>query len=125
MYKLSLRRSFIARHFLFGGDWGAENYPNSHQYLLELQLEGPQLDQHGYLYDIVEVEKYISQITGYYAEKMLNDLPEFEGLNPSLENFARIICSSLAQLLKSATLAAIEVRLWENETAWAAYRVEF
>ena len=40
MYTLAVRRDFIARHFLIGGDWGAENFPNSHHYVLELQLEG-------------------------------------------------------------------------------------
>src|SRR5918993_508802 len=53
MYTLGIKRNFIARHFLVGGDWGAENLPNSHHYVLELQLTGKELDQHGYLVDIV------------------------------------------------------------------------
>ena len=53
MYTLGIKRNFIARHFLIGGDWGAENLPNSHHYVLELQLAGKELDQHGYLVDIV------------------------------------------------------------------------
>ena len=32
MYTLGIKRDFIARHFLIGGDWGAENLPNSHHY---------------------------------------------------------------------------------------------
>ena len=40
MYTLAVRRDFIARHFLIGGDWGPENFPNSHHYILELQLKG-------------------------------------------------------------------------------------
>src|SRR6185503_12769297 len=59
MYKLGVKRDFIARHFLIGGDWGAENLPNSHHYILELQLAGKELDQHGYLVDIVDVEKHL------------------------------------------------------------------
>ena len=51
MYTLGVRRDFIARHFLIGGDWGPENYPNSHHYVLELQLKGKELNQHGYLVD--------------------------------------------------------------------------
>ena len=59
MYTLGVRRDFIARHFLIGGDWGSENFPNSHHYILELQLEGRELDQHGYLVDILDVEKHL------------------------------------------------------------------
>ena len=98
MYTLGVRRDFIARHFLIGGDWGPENFPNSHHYVLELQLEGRQLDQHGYLVDIVDVEKHLDEIVNYYKEQMLNDKPEFAGLNPSIEHFARILATSLSDV---------------------------
>lgn len=124
MYTLAVRRNFIARHFLIGGDWGPENFPNSHHYILELQLEGGELDQHGYLVDIVDVEKHLDELIVYYKEKMLNDLPEFKGLNPSLEHFARILASSLSAQIKAENLTTLKVILWENEGAWAAFSVE-
>jgi 6-pyruvoyltetrahydropterin/6-carboxytetrahydropterin synthase len=121
MYTLGVKRDFIARHFLIGGDWGAENLPNSHHYVLELQLEGQELDQHGYLVDIVEVEKHLDELVAYYAEEMLNEKPEFLGLNPSLEHFARILATSLQEHIHAPNISAIKVVLWENESAWAAY----
>jgi 6-pyruvoyltetrahydropterin/6-carboxytetrahydropterin synthase len=124
MYTLGVKRNFIARHFLIGGDWGPENFPNSHHYVLELRLEGKQLDQHGYLVDIVDVEKHLDESVNYYKEEMLNDKPEFAGLNPSLEHFARILATSLSERIQAANISAIQVVLWENEAAWAAYRVE-
>jgi len=124
MYTLGVKREFIARHFLIGGDWGPENYPNSHHYILELQLEGRELDQHGYLVDIVEVEKHLDEIVNYYREQMLNDKPEFAGLNPSIENFSRILASSLSERIQAKNIAALKIVLWENESAWAAYRVK-
>jgi 6-pyruvoyltetrahydropterin/6-carboxytetrahydropterin synthase len=124
MYTLAVRRSFIARHFLIGGDWGPENFPNSHHYVLELQLQGPELDHHGYLVDIVDVEKHLDGLIDYYKEKMMNDLPEFKGLNPSLEHFTRILCTALNERIKAANITTLKVILWENETAWAAYSVD-
>ena len=123
MYTLCVRRDFIARHFLIGGDWGAENFPNSHHYVLELQLEGSELDQHGYLVDIVDVEKHLDDIVNYFKEQMLNDKPEFAELNPSIEHFARILATSLSERIKATNISAVKVVLWENESAWAAYRV--
>ena len=73
MYALAIRRDFIARHYLIGGDWGPENYPNSHHYVLELQLEGAELDAHGYLVDIVDVESALGALVTHYAESMLNE----------------------------------------------------
>ena len=124
IYALGARRDFVARHFLIGGDWGPENFPNSHHYILELQLEGRELDQHGYLVDIVDVEKHLDEIVDYYKEQMLNDKPEFAGLNPSIEHFARILATSLSERIKAANISIVKVVLWENESAWAAYKVE-
>ena len=124
MYTLGVRRDFIARHFLIGGDWGAENYPNSHHYILELQLDGNELDEHGYLCDIMDVEKHLDEILNYYKEQMLNDKPEFNGLNPSIEHFARILATSLSERITEKNISALKVVLWENESAWAAYSVD-
>jgi len=124
MYTLAVRRSFIARHFLIGGDWGPENFPNSHHYVLELQLSGDQLDQHGYLVDIVDVEKHLDELVAHYKEQMLNELPEFAGLNPSIEHFARILCTTLDEKIQAANINKVKVVLWENEIAWVSYCVE-
>ena len=58
MYSLGMRREFRARHSLIGGDWGAENSEHAHRYRMELVLEALNLDRHGYLVDIVEVEGF-------------------------------------------------------------------
>ncbi|HRQ22588.1 MAG TPA: 6-carboxytetrahydropterin synthase [Anaerolineales bacterium] len=124
MYTLGVRREFIARHYLIGGDWGPENFPNSHHYILELQLEGVDLDRHGYLVDIVDVEKHLDDVVGYYKEQMLNDKPEFAGLNPSIEHFARILATALSERITAKNIAGLKVVLWEHENAWAAFRIQ-
>ena len=124
MYTLGVRREFIARHFLIGGDWGAENFPNSHHYILELQLQGTELDQHGYLVDIVDVEQHLDEIVGYYKEQMLNEKPEFAGLNPSIEHFSQILATTLSDRINAKNISMVKVVLWEHQNAWAAYSVE-
>ena len=123
MYSLGVRREFIARHFLIGGDWGPENDPNSHHYTLELVLEGNALDQHGYLVDIVDVEKHLDDVVNYYKEQMLNDKPEFAGLNPSIEHFARILATTLNERIKAKNITGVKVVLWEHANAWAAFQI--
>ena len=124
MYTLGVRRDFIARHFLIGGDWGAENFPNSHHYVLELRLEGSELDQHGYLCDIVDVENHLDEVVGLYSEQMLNERPEFANLNPSIEHFARILATTLSERINEKNITTLKVVLWENDSAWAAYSVQ-
>jgi 6-pyruvoyltetrahydropterin/6-carboxytetrahydropterin synthase len=109
---------------LIGGDWGRENFPNSHHYVLELELDGDDLDAHGYLVDIVQVEKQLSALLEHYSEKMLNELPEFSSINPSLEHFARILAQTLNERIEASNISALKVRLWENDAAWAAFSVK-
>ncbi|MCB0289383.1 MAG: 6-carboxytetrahydropterin synthase [Calditrichaeota bacterium] len=122
MYTLAVKREFIAQHFLIGGDWGEENRLHSHHYVLEVRLEGRELDRHGYLVDIVDVEKALEGLVAYFKDRTLNELPEFAGLNPSVEHFTRICCQRLLEQIDHSRLEALTVKIWENEIAWAAYR---
>ena len=56
MYQLAITRDFIAQHYLIGGDWGRENEQHSHHYKVEVRVQQQDLDQHGYLIDIVDLE---------------------------------------------------------------------
>ena len=123
MYSVSVKRDFIAQHYLIGGDWGAENELHSHHYQAEVQLEGDTLDPHGYLVDIVDIEQSLNALVARYRDHILNDLPEFEGLNPSIEHLSRILCQAMAAQIQAKNLNAVTVKLWENEIAWAAYRL--
>ena len=123
-YAVAVRREFTARHYLIGGDWGAENQLHEHHYAVEIRLEGHQLDRHGYLIDIDAVTAALDEQVGRYRDKTLNSLSEFAGLNPSLEHLARIMGVALAASLDSH-LQGLAVRIWENEFAWAEYRKEF
>ena len=78
------------------------------------------LDDHGYLVDITVMEAFLDEVVGRHKDCMLNYLPEFSGLNPSIEHFARIICEDLAARLGRTTLESIAVRISENNTAWAS-----
>lgn len=124
MYSVAVKRDFIAQHYLIGGDWGAENELHSHHYQIEVQLDGAYLDQHGYLVDIVEIERNLEAVVNDYQDKTLNDLPQFAGINPSIEHFARTLCQSLSAAIEAPNISTITLKLWENEIAWAAYRLE-
>jgi 6-pyruvoyltetrahydropterin/6-carboxytetrahydropterin synthase len=74
--------------------------------------------------DIVDIEKNLEELVARYRDKTLNDLPEFAGLNPSIEHFSRIICQALVEKIKAPTLNVVKVKIWENDIAWAGYRQE-
>lgn len=121
MYQLAISRDFITQHFLVGGDWGRENQQHSHHYRVEVLIQSNQLDQHGYLIDMVDLEKALEEVIETYREHTLNDLPAFQGLNPSLEHFSRIFWEALNERLNLD--AAMTLKLWENETDWAGFSI--
>jgi 6-pyruvoyltetrahydropterin/6-carboxytetrahydropterin synthase len=124
MYRVAIRRHFEARHRLIGGDWGSENELHAHPYEVEVSLEGAQLDEHGYLVDITAIEASLDAILARIAGTTLNDLPEFAGLNPSIERLAQIFCRSVLADMVVPALSAVSVKVFESGNAWAACRRE-
>jgi 6-pyruvoyltetrahydropterin/6-carboxytetrahydropterin synthase len=116
-----VKKDFIASHYLVGGDWGSENLPHSHHYSLELMLEGSSLNKHNYLVDIVEVDAYLEELIATYRDRLLNEAPGFAGQNPSIELFAKILCTAMARRIPDQGISKVKVVLWENNFAWAGY----
>lgn len=90
-----------------------------------LRLEGDKLDEFGFLVNIVDVNQALEKIINRFQHKLLNDFEEFEGKNPTLEQFARVLGMALADDLMSWGLRAIELTLWEDPYGAASWRREF
>ncbi|OAI19192.1 6-pyruvoyl tetrahydropterin synthase [Methylomonas koyamae] len=125
MYSLAVTRDFIANHYLIGGDWGSENLPHAHHYVAEVRIQANTLDQHGYLVDIVAVEAALDNVLAEFRDQLLNDKPEFAGLNPSIEHFSRILCEKLLKGIEPPKPGNLRIKLWETPHCWAAYQREF
>jgi len=123
MYNLGVAREFTARHYLIGGDWGAENVEHSHRYRMELVLEKKDLDSHGFLVDIVEVERHLDEVVADFQGKTLNAIDAFAGVNPSIERLATLLQKIFRERLRSLQLDALTVKIWEDDIAWTSYRM--
>jgi 6-pyruvoyltetrahydropterin/6-carboxytetrahydropterin synthase len=119
MYTVAVQSEFIARHYMIGGDFGAENHPHSHRYRVEVRVSGDRLDRHGFVVDIDALSAGLETALAAVRESILNDLPEFAGLNPSIEHLARILYRKLSA--KTAQARDVCVTVWESNAAWASY----
>ena len=124
MYIVAVKKKFSALHFLVGGDCGAENENHTHHYEIEVLVEEKSLNEHGYLLDIDEIKSGLSRVTSYFRDKTLNELPEFHGINPSIEHLARVIHGMLFGRISDPRITTTQVRVWEDADAWASYREE-
>lgn len=121
MYKLKVGEEFVAQHYLTIPGCGPENEWHSHHFRVSILLKGEHLNEHGYLVDIVDVEDILDELISRYEDATLNDLPEFSGLNPSIEHFSRIFYNAFLDQLSADHLASVTVRIWEDEDTWASY----
>ena len=120
-YELTVSREFIAQHYLTVPDPGPEGEVNSHHFTVELRFSGPELGEYGYLVDIDAVESLLDDLEDRYRDTLLNDLPEFEGLNPSIEHFSRVFGDRVEDALSEPTPMRFTVRIWEDDTSRASH----
>jgi 6-pyruvoyltetrahydropterin/6-carboxytetrahydropterin synthase len=114
MYRLSVSRDFVAQHFLTVPNPGPEGEVHSHHFEVAVRLAGPVLVQFG-------VDDTLDELEARYRDALLNDLPEFEGLNPSVERFARLFGDRFVERVPTDVPTALTVRMWEDEDAWASH----
>lgn len=121
MYSVTVRRAFVAQHYLTVPDPGPEGELHSHAFTAEVRLEGPRLNEHGYLADIDAVSGTLESLVERYRDTTLNDRPEFEGVNPSVERFSRVLCERFRDECDFDAPERVAVRLREDDDAWAGY----
>jgi 6-pyruvoyltetrahydropterin/6-carboxytetrahydropterin synthase len=128
VYHIGLFRPFRALHFLIGGDWGPENNLHSHDYKVEWDLQGPDLDDDGFLLDLVAVEGLLDEALDEIRGRTLNDLTAFRGLNPSVERLSRFLSDRLLEQRPRwdprHRLRFSVVKVFENDSAWAAWSAD-
>lgn len=124
IYTLSLKENFKARHYLLPPREEQEGQPHIHHYKVGMELAGNKLNSQGYLVDILDVEKQLKQIITYFNDQLLNELPEFKNLNPSLEHLARVFYELIIKAFKETKLLALTVSVDEDWRARVSYRKE-
>ncbi|XVH31012.1 6-pyruvoyl trahydropterin synthase family protein [Haloferacaceae archaeon DSL9] len=121
MYAVSVRRSFIAQHYLTVPNPGPEGELHSHEFALAVEFEGSELDEYGYLVDIDDINDAMAAVIDEYQDTTLNDHEAFAGLNPSVEHFSRIVCEEIVDRAEPSVPERIRVTMWEGDEAYAAY----
>lgn len=121
MYSTTVLTDFVAQHYLTVPNPGPEGEPHSHHFEVELTFRGPELNEYDYLVDIDDAEAALGSLADRYRDELLNDLPEFEGYNPSVERFARVIFERVTGIVTDEAVAELAVTVWEDDTAAATY----
>jgi 6-pyruvoyltetrahydropterin/6-carboxytetrahydropterin synthase len=121
MFEVTIEETFAAGHALRNYRGKCENV-HGHNYRAEVALRGAELDSIGLLVDFVELKRVVHAVLDRMDHQWLNDFPPFDALNPSAENMAKYIYDEVsAALTTKEGVRVAAVRLWETDTASAAY----
>ena len=104
---------------------GPEGTRHSHAYRVQVEVTGPHLDDRGFLVNLSLMEKLLDEVLSRFRDRSLNDMSEFSGRVPTLENFCRVIWESMSALLRTEGLEEMTVTIWESPVASASYRQGF
>ncbi len=122
MYEVAIRRRFAAAHQLRGYRGKCEDL-HGHNWIVEVGVEGTELDDVGLLLDFKVLKNHVDDVLEQLDHKYINDHEWFEKRNPSSEYLALFLHEQITARLDSPGLKVTFVRVWESENAAATYRL--
>jgi len=120
MYELKVITRFAAAHQLAMVGAKCENL-HGHNWKIEVVLTGDRLNDAGVLMDFGEIKVHLREIVGRLDHQFLNELPIFEGRQPSSEHIAAFVADQLDQAIGVPTVRVSRVCAWESDDACATY----
>jgi 6-pyruvoyltetrahydropterin/6-carboxytetrahydropterin synthase len=117
-YEILVRDEFSAAHQLRMYD-GALEPLHGHNWTVEVEMAGPRLDRIDVLVDFTRVQARLRELLGRLHDRLLNEVPELAGRNPSAEAVAAWLFEALTQDVPP-NVRLKRVRVWETPSCAAA-----
>ena len=121
MFTLCVKDSFAAAHRLEAYHGKCENL-HGHNFKVEAFFEGEQLNEEGMLVDFAILKGYVNEALSELDHKYINEIPFFQERASSSEYIALHLYERLRTLLKEKSVSVTEVRVWESEKVYAAFK---
>jgi len=119
MFSARVRDSFSSAHRLRGYEGDCERL-HGHNYKVEIVVQSMQLDTMGIVMDFRDLKKLLKEVISTLDHQYLNELPAFEKINPSAENIACHIYTSICDKIQPPVKLS-EVIVWENDSCSVSY----
>lgn len=120
VYTLKVVTDFAASHILEGHP-GKCSRLHGHNWQVEAEVRATRLNDIGMAIDFADLKTAVAEIVDAMDHRHLNDLPAFDGVNPTAERVAQYVYRSLQAQLDGPALAVAAVTIWETPRASVRY----
>lgn len=121
VYTVSVQAHYDSAHYLVNYRGKCERL-HGHRYVVEAAARSAELNEAGIAFDFVDLKRELRALADHLDHELLNELPEFEGVETSAENQARFFYDALKERLpEDQARGLLYVRVWETPTQWAQY----
>ena len=121
MYKLKIISNFSAAHSLREYKGKCEAL-HGHNWKVEVVVSSNEVDRAGMVVDFGDLKKLTALVLEELDHKHLNEIEYFTTHNPSSEEIARYIFTTLKEAISDKKCTLEEIRVWETDTSCAAYQ---
>ncbi len=122
MYELIITGQFSSAHYLREYQGACENL-HGHTWKIEVAVAADGVNDIGLVVDFRDLKARLNSFLERWDHVCLNELPEFEGQNPSTENMARWLYTEYGHGLPEGVVMRY-TRVWESDTASVKYSEE-
>jgi 6-pyruvoyltetrahydropterin/6-carboxytetrahydropterin synthase len=128
MFSLCVRDHMMIAHSLRGEVFGPAQRLHGATYVVDLELQRPDLDADNLVVDIGLASRALRAVLAELDYRNLDEHPGLSGLNTTTEFLARVVWEGIATRIAAGELGegaqgltGLRVGLRESHLAWAAY----
>jgi len=119
-YEITVQTHFSAAHHLCGYPGNCEK-PHGHNWIVEVRIECDHLDDIGIGIDFRDVKAALKSVLEELDHTDLNTIPQFARDNPSSENIAKYVYTTLAANLARPGVRMTRVSVGETPNCGVSY----
>jgi 6-pyruvoyltetrahydropterin/6-carboxytetrahydropterin synthase len=120
VFEIYVKDHFSAAHSLRGYQGDCARI-HGHNWIVEVYVRCRKLDEIGIGIDFRNIKLVVSEILQGLDHFNLNELPNFENLNPTSENIAKFLYKELSRRLNTEVVKVSRVKVSETPGAGAFY----
>lgn len=94
---------------------------HGHNWRVRVFVRADRLDERGLVVDFRVLKKELAEVLAPYDHRHLNDLPDFQGVETTAEELARLCFQQLAARLDDGRVELDRVEVWMTDTGCAEY----